>query len=128
MIDQRADLRRWAMSDAIRRLVDDLLAAWNDHDPKRAETFYAIEYEGIDVGMAQPQRSPGERTSVLASYVRAFPDFRITGETLVDGNQAVLIWTLGGTHKGKFMGIPATGYPIELRGVSVMTVIDNKIT
>ena len=34
------------------RLVRDLLEAWNDHDVERIKTFYAPDYEGVDVGQA----------------------------------------------------------------------------
>jgi steroid delta-isomerase-like uncharacterized protein len=49
----------------------------------------------------------------------AFPDFRMNVEDIiVEGDKGVVRATLTGTHRGEFMGIPATG-----KGVSV-TVID----
>jgi steroid delta-isomerase-like uncharacterized protein len=110
------------------RIVMDLLAAWNDHDVERAATFYAPHYEGCDVGQSQPQRGSHERTRVLASYIRAFPDLRFTGETLVDGERVALIWTMRGAHHGRLMNIPPTGRTVEIRGVSVLTIENGKIT
>jgi len=115
------------MPEPIAQLVNDLLAAWNEHDLARAETFYAPDYLGIDVGQAAPQRGPRERCAVLATYMRAFPDLRFSGDILVEGNRAVLVWTMYGTHRGTFMRIPPTGRRVEVRGVSVLTIQDGKV-
>jgi hypothetical protein len=45
-----------ATSEGIDQFVRDLLDAWNAHDVGRIETFYAPQYEGVDVGEAEPQR------------------------------------------------------------------------
>ena len=116
------------MSQDIARIVMDLLAAWNEHDVERAAGFYAQNYEGIDVGQASKQYGPRERVRILESFVRAFPDLHFTGETVVEGNRAVLVWTMYGTHRGKIMNIPPSGREISIRGVSVMTIQNGKIT
>jgi steroid delta-isomerase-like uncharacterized protein len=116
------------MSDDLARLVMNLLDAWNSHDLRRVATFYAPDYEGIDVGQAQPQRGSRERVRVLAAYMRAFPDLYFTGEPLVEGNRAVLVWTMRGTHRGTLMRIPPTGRCVEVRGVSVLTIEHGLVT
>jgi steroid delta-isomerase-like uncharacterized protein len=110
------------------QLVSDLLAAWNAHDPERAAAFYAPNYVGTDVGHASPQHGPRGRMVVLRSYIRAFPDLRFEGEVLVDGERAVLLWTMHGTHRGTIMHIPPTGRKVAVRGVSVLTIADGLIT
>lgn len=110
------------------RLVMDLLDAWNAHDVERAASFYAPDYVGEDVGQAAAQRGAHERVHVLAAFTRAFPDLRFTGETIVEGRRAALLWTMRGTHRGPIMNIPPTGRQIEVRGVSLLTIEDGKIT
>ena len=44
------------------------------------------------------------------AMANGFPDFVMTVEDLIaEGDKFVARWTLSGTHKGEFMGIPATG-------------------
>jgi steroid delta-isomerase-like uncharacterized protein len=116
------------MADDIAQFVMDLLAAWNAHDLDRVASFYAPDFIGIDVGQAKPQRGPRERCVVLAGYMHAFPDLSFTGEALVEGQRAVLSWTMRGTHRGTLMRIPPTGREVAVRGVSILTIADGKVT
>lgn len=116
------------MPSQIAGLVAELLAAWNSHNIERMETFYAPDYVGEDVGQARPQHGPQERSRVLASYIRAFPDLHFTGETIVENNRAALAWTMTGTHRGTLMHIPPTGRRICVRGVSLLTIEDGRVT
>lgn len=117
------------MSEEIKRLITSLVEAWNIHDADRVASFYAPDYQGMDVGQATPQRGlEGIRASV-AHYLRAFPDLQLTGEeVLVEENRAALVWMAQGTHLGPLLNIPATGRAIQVRGVSVLTVERDKIT
>jgi steroid delta-isomerase-like uncharacterized protein len=118
-----------ATPEEIARLVRDLLEAWNAHDLERIKTFYAPEYEGVDVGQAKPQRGPQGVSWSVKRYLQAFPDLRLVDEdVVVQGNRAVLVWTAQGTHAGELMHIPPTGRSIAVRGASVLTVENGKIT
>jgi steroid delta-isomerase-like uncharacterized protein len=111
------------------RLVRDLLEAWNAHDLERIQTFYAPEYEGVDVGQAKPQRGPQDVSRLVQRYFQAFPDLRFVDEDIVvQGNRAVLVWTAHGTHGGELMRIPPTGRNITVRGTSVLTIENGKVT
>ncbi|NJM05978.1 ester cyclase [Candidatus Gracilibacteria bacterium] len=116
------------MDETYRTLVADLLAAWNDHDAVRAATFYADDYVGIDIAQSQPQHGPAARVHILRSYVQAFPDLVLRGDTLLEHDRAVLIWEMEGTHCGRFMNVPPTRRHIVVRGVSVLTFSGGKIT
>ena len=113
----------------IARLVRNLLEAWNAHDPERLRTFYASGYEGVDVGQAKPQRGPQDVSRMVKRYVQAFPDLRFVDEdVVVQGNRAVLVWTARGTHGGELMHIPPTGRNVAVRGTSVLTIENGKVT
>lgn len=116
------------MSKETSRFVEDLLGTWNTPDVERIETFYVLEYEGVDVGQAKPQRGPQGVRQFAISYLQAFPDLRfVEEETVVQNDRVVLVWTARGTHQGKFMRIPPTEREIAVRGVSLLTVEDGKI-
>ena len=114
--------------EEISRLVRELLEAWNTHDIERIKTFYAPEYEGVDVGQAEPQRGPQSVPRNVERYLRAFPDLRFVEEDLVtQGGRAVLVWKAYATHRGRLMNIPPTGRNISVRGASVLAVEDGKV-
>jgi len=116
-------------SEETLRLVRDLLEAWNGHDPERIQSFYAPHYEGVDVGQAKPQCGPQDVSRLVKRYLQAFPDLRfVDEEAVVQGNRVALVWTARGTHAGELMRIPPTGRSIAVRGTSVLTVENGKIT
>lgn len=111
------------------RLVRILLEAWNAHDVERIESFYAQDYEGVDVGQAKPQSGPQGVSRLVKRYLQAFPDLHFVEEDIVvQDNRAVLVWKAHGTHGGELMRIPATGRAIVVRGTSMLTVENGKVT
>ncbi len=117
------------MSEKITRLVTDLLDTWNAHDIDRLATFYAPEYEGVDVAYATPRRGPEEVCQTMILYLQAFPDLRFTIEELiVQDNRVALAYMVRGTHQGKLMNIPPTGREVVVRGTTFFTVKDSQIT
>ena len=114
---------------AITQVVTELVEAWNAHNPERVAALYAQAYEGTDVGEADPQRGPEAVRQMVARYLSAFPDLEFMAqETIVQGRRAALMWKARGTHRGSLMNIPATNRPTEIRGMSVLTVEDGRIT
>lgn len=80
-------------------------------------------------------RFPGAPPMDLASFKgfvkmfhSSFPDFRHDLENLIaEGDKVVRIGTFRGTHKGDFMGIPATGNRVEMAFAAVDTFHDGKL-
>ncbi len=58
----------------------------------------------------------------------AFPDGRYTvEETLVAGDRVVTRYTFRGTHLGPLRGLPATGRPIALTGITIQRIVGRRI-
>jgi steroid delta-isomerase-like uncharacterized protein len=116
------------MSQPTRQFIDDLLSAWNSHDVGRAAEFYSPDYEGVDVSQSVPHHGHAGIRQMLTTYLTAFPDLQFTNETtIVEGNRAAMVWVANGTHLGRVMNIPPTGHKIVVRGVSVLTLEEDKI-
>ena len=65
----------------------------------------------------------------LAQFREAFPNVTSTTEdVIVDGDKAAVRYTARGTHRGEFMGIPATGNEIAVQGISIYRVANGKVT
>jgi steroid delta-isomerase-like uncharacterized protein len=60
---------------------------------------------------------------------QAFPDLRMKVERLIaEGDFVTALWTFRGTHTaGGYGGLPATGTPIEMRGITIWRIVDGKI-
>ena len=59
---------------------------------------------------------------------RAFPDMKFTIDDIIaEGNEVVLHWTLTGTHRDEFMGMPATNNSASIPGTSIYRFEEGKI-
>jgi steroid delta-isomerase-like uncharacterized protein len=116
------------MDNQIISLTDELSKAWNTHDIKRIVSFYAQDYEGIDVVNATPQTGLQAIYSYVEVYLNAFPDLLFeTQDRLIQGNRVAVVWKAQGTHRGVLMNIPPTHRAVTVQGISVMTIVDGKI-
>jgi steroid delta-isomerase-like uncharacterized protein len=73
------------------------------------------------------ERQEGLRAA-FNRFTEGFPDLHFTAQALIaEGDQVVLWWTLEGTHRGTYAGIPATGKKIEWTAVDLYTVVGGRI-
>jgi steroid delta-isomerase-like uncharacterized protein len=64
----------------------------------------------------------------FTEFREAFPDLSIAVDhTVADEDNIALAYTARGTHKGNFMGIPATGRKIKIRGMQIARFENGKI-
>ena len=57
---------------------------------------------------------------VLGPFLEAFPDLRLAIQFMVaDGKKLVVFLETTGTHRGAFMGVPATGKRFKVHGVDI---------
>ena len=57
----------------------------------------------------------------------AFEDVSSTGhDVIAEGDKVAVRWTFNGTHKGEFMGVPATDKQVALNGITVVRLVDGK--
>lgn len=58
----------------------------------------------------------------------AFPDWYATTEDMIaEGDKVVVRFTGRGTHKGEFMGIPATGKQLTMMAIAIHRIAGGKI-
>src|ERR1700761_2734003 len=78
---------------------------------------------------------PGQRQGreglkeVIAMMRSAFPDiYWVTEESIASGDKVVtrFLWT--GTHHGNFLGIPATGRPVTVKGVVIDRLVKGRMS
>ena len=61
-------------------------------------------------------------------FSTAFPDIHVTiNQIIAEGDKVVVAWTLTGTHRGSWRGIPATGNTVEWKATDLYNISDGKI-
>jgi steroid delta-isomerase-like uncharacterized protein len=116
-------------------------------DPKRAATrFYERVNAAIRTGNMSllddvllpdavdhdpvPGQRPG-REGIKAAFAEAreaFPDFQMTVEDMIaEGDKVACRLTVRMTHRGPFLGIPATGKNVSLPVIDVLRFVDGRL-
>jgi steroid delta-isomerase-like uncharacterized protein len=107
----------------IRRFIDDVF--------NRGETSALDEIVHHDYVFSSPGEQLRGREGLAAlinGYRQAFPDLRIEIDELLAVNDAtVLEFTLSGTHRGEFLGIPASGRRVRVNGMVRSRFRDGRI-
>ena len=68
------------------------------------------------------------RERVIAPLLAAFPDLQFRPAAYyTDGDAVVVAWTMRGTHRGPFQGIPATGKAFVVPGMIIAHVAGGRI-
>jgi steroid delta-isomerase-like uncharacterized protein len=63
----------------------------------------------------------------FAMFLAAFPDLSMKADQLIsEGDIVCARATMTGTHNGEFMGIPATGKPVEVKMIDIVRVRDGQ--
>ena len=93
-------------------LIDELLA----------DDF--VEHEELPPGVPQGKGAPRAMMTMMRG---AFPDFHARVEELLeDGDKVIARVRFSGTHRGEFMGIPATGKRFDIAVIDIIEVRDGK--
>jgi len=63
----------------------------------------------------------------MSEFFSAFPDNHFTiNDMVVEGDKAAVRWTMTGTHKGKFSGVPPTNKKITMWGIAIDRIAGGK--
>jgi steroid delta-isomerase-like uncharacterized protein len=101
---------------------------FNTHDVQAASAYFAEDAELRDVAVARPAIGPQQIAAVYARQLAAIPDSVVRVERMVaEGDMVAVEWTLFGTHRGRMLGIPATGKSVSFSGVSMLRYRTNMV-
>jgi steroid delta-isomerase-like uncharacterized protein len=108
-------------SATIRRLYE----AINVHDLDAIGALMADDFVDHEELPGLPSTREGTLTFFRGMFA-AFPDFRMEPEqVLVDSDTAVARVTATGTHRGEFMGMPASGRTFSAQAIDIIRFGDD---
>lgn len=94
------------------------------------EGYLEIYHTDSALHFLPPGLPPGLAGARLfySGFLAAFPDSQLSLDNFViENDQAGMSFMLQATHQGEFMGIPATGKPITLQGITIMRFEGDKV-
>lgn len=110
----------------VRRFWEEI---WNQGNPSAPDAIVSPDFTLEGPGFPDPLRGPSGLRSWVTTVRAAFPDVRFTvDDDVAEGDKVVSRWSARGTHSGPLMGIPPTGRPILLRGITIFTVVGNQVS
>jgi steroid delta-isomerase-like uncharacterized protein len=109
------------------RTVTDVLQYWNRQDIEGVLAYYDQSITWLNIAMEETYRGKAEVRVFLRKLFTAFPDlnFEVTYK-IARGDNVAEQWFIRGTHLGTFMGIPPTGRPVEIPGMSMAELREAK--
>jgi steroid delta-isomerase-like uncharacterized protein len=79
-------------------------------------------------GNPEPMHGPVGYLAIIGMMRSGFPDIQWTLEdSLAEGDKVAARFTMRGTHKGTFFGVPATGKPIEVKAMNFYRFANGQI-
>jgi steroid delta-isomerase-like uncharacterized protein len=88
----------------------------NTADEKLAAELVSADAIFYVPGSPEPMRGPRGYMAIIGMLRSGFPDIQWTLEEMVsEGERVAARFTMNGTHKGAFFGVPATGKPIKVQ-------------
>jgi steroid delta-isomerase-like uncharacterized protein len=110
--------------EVIQAFLEDVI---NEGRLERADDLVKEDFVELDPLPGQEQGREGLK-AVIRQLRTAFPDMHwVVKEMVAESDKVVtrFVWT--GTQRGEFLGIPATGRSVEVKGVVIDRLEDGKM-
>ncbi len=109
----------------VRRLYEEI---WNKRKLELVSEIispsHALQAPNVAGSAVGPEAYKRQTTLFLAAY----PDLHWAIEDMIaEEDKVVACWTISGTHKGDFMGIPATNKRVSVDGMTIHHITNGKI-
>lgn len=99
---------------------------WNKKN--RSVIYEAFAEDALIHSPMGEAKGPKAMDDAIRQWHEAFPDIKLmVMEVFENSNKVAVQWSAKGTHKGPFLGIPATMQPIQCGGVSMYRLSNDRI-
>jgi steroid delta-isomerase-like uncharacterized protein len=103
------------------------IQAFNERDWATEAAYRTPDFVAHMSGSPEPLGTDGW-SAFMAQFTEALPDSQISVEASVAERDVVASrWTITGTHRGTFQGIPATGRLVTFTGIDFSRIVDGKV-
>jgi predicted ester cyclase len=61
-------------------------------------------------------------------FLAGLPDLKFNADDIIsEGEKLVVYWTITGTHRGEFLGVPLTNKRVAFSGITIHLIAEGKI-
>jgi len=93
----------------------------------RGDDLVVADFVELDPLPGQQQGREGLK-EVIGQMRAAFPDMHwVLEEMIAEGDKVASRFTWTGTHRGPFLGIPATGRSVTVKGVVIDRLVEGRM-
>ncbi|MDM0057760.1 ester cyclase [Variovorax fucosicus] len=119
---------RRATADANRQFMKRFVDFINTADPGMSTELVSPDAVFDVPGRTQPVRGPVGYLEIIGMMRSGFPDIQWTlEETVIEGDIIAARYTMRGTHRGPFFGVPPTGKKIAVQALNIYRLSRGKI-
>ncbi|MBI5543746.1 MAG: ester cyclase [Deltaproteobacteria bacterium] len=99
----------------------------NTADEKLATELISHEAIFYVPGRPEPMRGPAGYLAIIGMMRGGFPDIQWTLEEMVtEGDRVAARFTMRGTHRGAFFGVPPTRKPIKVQAMNLYRISNSQ--
>jgi len=104
-----------------------LKEAWDDGNVDVCDELLAPGFKSLNAPPGDPANRDSEK-ALIRMFLAAFGGFQSTFEDQVaEGDYVLSRWTAVGTHQAPFLGVPASGKVIKMKGTELARVTGGQI-
>ena len=103
-------------------------SVWNERKLDYIEQVFAKTHALSAPSMTGAAVGPAAYRRHIEGFLKAFPDLKFTvNDTISEKDKLVVDWTITGTHKAEFLGVPGTNKKVSISGITINQIADGKI-
>ena len=117
------------MTEELRGRMDRFVEFINSADEKIGEEISSPSAPVHVPFLPEPVQGPSGYLKIIGIMRQSFPDVQWSlEETVIQGNTVAARFILRGTHQGDFLGVSATGKPIQAQAMNIYRFTDGQIS
>jgi steroid delta-isomerase-like uncharacterized protein len=103
-------------------------SVWNERRLEYIDQVIAETHALGDPTVSGRGVGPDAYRRQVERFLTGLPDLKLTvDETISQGDKLVLAWTITGTHRGEFLGVPPTNRRVSFTGITINLIAEGKI-
>lgn len=118
-----------SVSEAHKELFGRLYhSIWNERRLEFIEHVIADTHAISDPTVAGGAVGPSAYRRQVERFLTGLPDLHFeVDDTITEKDKLVVYWTITGTHRGEFLGVPPTNKKVSFSGITINQIRNGKI-
>jgi steroid delta-isomerase-like uncharacterized protein len=101
---------------------------WNERRLEYIDQVIADSHALGDPTVLGRGVGPAAYRRQLERFLVGLPDLKLKiDDTVSEGEKLVVFWTMTGTHRGEFLGVPPTNKRVAFSGITINLIAEGKI-